>query len=107
MTGKFEAGSPAARLVVQAGMGKAAGWGGGDPPSYRFPIFLGLLGLCKCCSAPEHPAAAGEQLDIVNGFEKSPGGDGSEGVSRAVPPHVSLPHAGLLNCTSYTKKSKT
>lgn len=99
--------SSSARGAGRDGQGSRVGRRRPPPPSCRFPIFLGLLGLCKCCSAPEHPAAAGEQLNIVNGFEKSPGGDGSEDVSRAVPLHVSLPHAGLLNCSSYTKKSKT
>ena len=107
MLGKFGAGSPAAQLAVQAGMGKAAGWGGGDPPCCIFPIFWGLLGLCRHRSAPEHPAAAGERLDIINGFEKSPSGDGGEDVSGAVPLRVSPPHPGLLNYSSYTKKSKT
>lgn len=57
MTGKFGAGSPAARLVVQAGMGKAAGWGGGDPPLLQIPNFPGSSGALQMLLSPGAPSS--------------------------------------------------
>jgi len=95
VTGRFGAGSPAARLTMQAGPGKAAGWGGGDPPaadSQFSGVFWGSARATWPRSARQQRESGWASLMAL---ESDPGGDGGEDVSGAVASRVSPPHPGL------------